>query len=225
MTGETPYTPNIRTDSKTSTGLRLLHDEGEPVRDKGVYLGIGILPPKFGIELPPQAHFWAAPEDLKIGNWFTTPDAYTYSDAFNGIASLKDFHGRNGIKIPHKAGGAPGTPDEHSLYVYLKDLASDRSVKEGWVMGTIEIVGGWSADNSTLVNLNSLFRSVARMPYDTRPKSRYSSHSSQWTCTALLNQPNIIHTVNFDERRSAPHQLSVVSDKHNARPVCISFER
>jgi hypothetical protein len=210
---------HVITGRKSATGLRQLHDLGEPVSGKGIYGHTVQLPPKFGIQLP-QAYLWIAPQDLKAERG----QLDTYQDSVRAIAHLKDFHGRDGyLYIPN--------PAECELTLYrawhAAALLGKNSPKSGWVLGTKEIVHGKEIGSNKITVTNNLVSLKDRMPKESRFVTDDEWPYDRWqfccTRTARPDQPGGMYKIDMSNGDCswAPQDDTPSA----ARPISLEFRR
>lgn len=226
LEGDITVASNIITDSKTTTGLKRLHDDGELVPNKGIYLHTVKLPIKFGIELP-EAYLWLAPQGPVEKHCTFFPCYATFADMRIWIGNF-DYYGRDGIRLKDRAAAARDEAYEQALYQYFKASADGRSrMPAKWAPPTIEILSGRAANDSGKIIENNLYDTRHKLP----PGNTYSTRGNLskidtqiWSCTEAPGSPKQVLCVDFNEiidGRIVPVNKRTY---RTVRAICLSFE-
>lgn len=217
LEGDITSAPYIVTDSKTATGLKRLHDDGEYVSGKGTYLHTVTPPEKFGYRLP-EAYLWVAPDNLKSGTYANVRRQLGRSR--NGIN-----YERKNIRLRDRPKEAPQKRYEYALYEYWAACAAGEETP-GWVLPTIEILSGHTADDAAYVIENNLYDMWKKKVLAGRfvINTGYTAHYQFLSCTEAPGDATRILVMDFSEPGSIK-SLNKNNGDRNARPICLTFER
>ena len=217
---------HIITSSKTATEPKRRHDLGEPVPNRGVYLGF--LKPEAlvyngNVIILPYAHLYSTEKPLTD----YADGLFTFTDTIEEISKLKNIDGHNGIFLPDRPENAKDKSYKVFLYEHwAKVAAGDKNLKNGWILGPMHMV---DAKNKVFQALNEQARLSKNFkeesvgggwPGNTRETDANEYPHHEWTCTELPGQFVInLRTSNGDidhDRKNGP--------KLAARPLRLDFE-
>lgn len=211
--GSITAAPNIITDSKTATGLKRLHDDGEQVWNKGRYMHTVKLPGKFGYEVP-EAYLWLGSHKYLSG---------TYRNVQKRIGGLIYHEGHNGVFFKDRPKETRQIPYEYGLYEHLAKCAKNK-MPSGWFMPTIEILAGCAVDGSEASVENNLYDMHKKTGRHFVTESRSKPGCELWSCTEVPGNPGRILTMYFNEP-GAIRSITKFYENRSTLAVCLDFAR